>query len=411
MKPMPAKQILMGINGDEAVAYAAKHALVDVCAAYPITPQTIIVEKFAEFVANGEVETEFVRVESEHSALSACLGASAAGARTFTASAANGIELMHEVIFLTSSIRQPVVMAVADRSPSGPINIHGDQTVSLAQRDTGWIMIYCENSQEAYDSTLQAFRIGEHPDVQLPVMTMLDGFVLTHTLENVYLLKDADAHKFVGRRQPMMITIDGKQVPLKLDPKTPITIGPLQLFDYYMESKLQHSEAMEKARPVVTQINNEWAQLTGRKYGDGYLQPFKVTDADAVILTTGSSAGTARFVTRQLRAQGKKVGLLKLRTFRPFPDKKIAKLLADVPVVGIFERTHTTGSLGGPLFNEVRSALYDLDTRPTILGYYGGLGGRDVTPDHFRTIYKELLKIKDTGKSPRNPIKYITVRK
>ena len=249
----------MGINGDEAVAYAAKHALVDVCAAYPITPQTIIVEKFAEFVAEGEVETEFVRVESEHSALSACLGAAAAGARTFTASAANGIELMHEVIFLTSSIRQPVVMAVADRSPSGPINIHGDQTVSLAQRDTGWIMIYCENSQEAYDATLQAFRIGEHPDVQLPVMTMLDGFVLTHTLENVYLLDEADAHKFVGRRKPMMITIDGKQVPLKLDPKTPITIGPLQLFDYYMESKLQHSEAMEKARPVITEINNALA--------------------------------------------------------------------------------------------------------------------------------------------------------
>jgi pyruvate ferredoxin oxidoreductase alpha subunit len=401
----------MGINGDEAVAYAAKHALVDVCAAYPITPQTIIVEKFAEFVANGEVETEFVRVESEHSALSACVGAAAAGARTFTASAANGIELMNEVIFLASSIRMPIVMAVADRSPSGPINIHGDSTISLAQRDTGWIMIYCENSQEAYDSTLQAFRIAEHPDVQLPVMTMLDGFVLTHTLENVYLLEAAGAHKFVGRRQPMEIEVNGQKVPLKLDPKTPITIGPLQLFDYYMETKVQHTEAMERARPVVTQINNEWAELTGRKYGDGYLQPFKVKDADAVIITTGSSAGTARHVTRQLRAQGKKVGLLKLRTFRPFPHKKIIEALKDIPVVGVFERTHTTGSLGGPLFNEVRSALYDNDPRPPILGYYGGLGGRDVRPDHFEAIYKELLKIKETGKPPANPIKYITQRK
>jgi pyruvate ferredoxin oxidoreductase alpha subunit len=408
---MVAKQVLMGINGDEAVAYAAKHALVDVCAAYPITPQTIIVEKFAEFVANGEVETEFVRVESEHSALSACVGAAAAGARTFTASAANGIELMNEVIFLASSIRMPIVMAVADRSPSGPINIHGDSTISLAQRDTGWIMIYCENSQEAYDSTLQAFRIAEHPDVQLPVMTMLDGFVLTHTLENVHLLEEKDAHKFVGRRQPMEIEVYGQKVPLKLDPKTPITIGPLQLFDYYMETKVQHTEAMERARPVITQINQEWAELTGRKYGDGYLQPFKVNDADAVIITTGSSAGTARYVTRQFRAQGKKVGLLKLRTFRPFPHKKIAKILEDVPVVGIFERTHTTGSLGGPIFNEVRSALYDRDTRPTILGYYGGLGGRDVRPDHFEAIYKELLKIKERGKPPANPIKYITQRK
>lgn len=408
---MTAKQHLMGINGDEAVAYAAKHALVDVCAAYPITPQTIIVEKFAEFVANGEVETEFVRVESEHSALSACVGAAAAGARTFTASAANGIELMNEVIFLASSIRMPIIMAVADRSPSGPINIHGDSTVSLAQRDTGWIMIYCENSQEAYDATLQAFRIGEHPDVQLPVMTMLDGFVLTHTLENVYLLDEKDAHKFVGRREPMMIEIDGKPVPLKLDPKTPITIGPLQLFDYYMETKLQHSEAMERARPVVTQINNEWAQLTGRKYGDGYLQPFKVKDADAVLVTTGSSAGTARYVARQLRAQGMKVGLLKVRTFRPFPNKKLTKLLTDVPVVGVFERTHTTGSFGGPLFTEVRSALYEQDNRPTILGYYGGLGGRDVTPEDFEAMYKELLKVKTTGKVPKNLVKYVTVRK
>ena len=408
---MTVKQHLMGINGDEAVAYAAKHALVDVCAAYPITPQTIIVEKFAEFVANGEVETEYVNVESEHSALSACVGAAAAGARTFTASAANGIELMHEVIFLASSIRMPIVMAVADRAPSGPINIHGDSTVSLAQRDTGWIMIYCENSQEAYDATLQAFRIGEHPDVQLPVMTMLDGFVLTHTLENVYLLDEKDAHKFVGRREPMMIEIDGKLIPLKLDPKNPITIGPLQLFDYYMETKLQHTEAMERARPVITQINDEWAQLTGRKYGDGYLQPFKVKDADAVLVTTGSSAGTARYVARQLRAQGKKVGLLKVRTFRPFPYKKLAKTLADVPVVGVFERTHTTGSFGGPLFTEVRNALYEEDPRPTILGYYGGLGGRDVTPDDFESMYKELLKVKTTRKAPRNPVKYVTVRK
>jgi pyruvate ferredoxin oxidoreductase alpha subunit len=209
----------------------------------------------------------------------------------------------------------------------------------------------------------------------------------------------------------MEIEVNGQKVPLKLDPKTPITIGPLQLFDYYMETKVQHSEAMERARPVITQINNEWAELTGRKYGDGYLQPFKVKDADAVIITTGSSAGTARHVTRQLRAQGKKVGLLKLRTFRPFPHKKIVETLKDVPVVGIFERTHTTGSLGGPLFNEVRSALYDNNTRPTILGYYGGLGGRDVCPDHFEAIYKELLKIKETGKPPVSPIKYITQRK
>jgi pyruvate ferredoxin oxidoreductase alpha subunit len=407
---MVVKQILMGLNGDEAVAYAAKHALVDVVAAYPITPQTIIVEKFAEFVADGDVHTEFVSVESEHSAMSACIGAAAAGARAFTASAANGLELMWEAVFLASSIRLPIVMAIADRSPSGPINIHGDQTVSLGCRDTGWIMIYCENSQEAYDSTLQAFRIAEHPDVQLPVMTMLDGFVLTHTLENVHILEDEVAHRFVGRRQPMQIDVAGQKVPFKLDPKTPITIGPLELFDYYMESKVQHTEAMEHARPIISAINDEWADLTGRKYGDGYLEPFKITDADAVLVTTGSSAGTARFVARQLRAEGKKVGLLKVRTFRPFPNKGIAKALANVPAVGVFERTHTTGSLGGPLFNEVRSALYDGDAHPPVLGYYGGLGGRDLRPEDFDGIYKELLRVKETGKSPKSLVKYITVR-
>jgi len=407
---MVAKQTLMGLNGDEAVAYAAKHANVDVCAAYPITPQTIIVEKFSEFVAKGEVHTEFVRVESEHSALSACLGAAAAGARAFTASAANGVELMHEVIFLTASLRMPVVMAVVDRSPSGPINIHCDQTVSLAQRDTGWIMIYCENAQEAYDSTLMAFRIGEHPDVQLPVMTMLDGFVLSHTLENVYLLDEEEAHRFVGTRKPMEIEVAGRKVPLKLDPKTPITIGPLDLFDFYMEHKIQHHEAMERARPVVTAITKEWSQLTGRRYGDGYLQPFKVNDADAVIVCMGSTAGTVRHVVRQLRAEGQKVGLLKVRTFRPFPYDKIAKVLGHVPVVGIFERTHTIGSMGGPLFNEVRSALYDSDERPITLGYYGGLGGRDLRPEYFEAIFRELLKVKETGKRPRRLTKYISHR-
>ena len=404
------KQTLMGINGDEAVAYAAKQALVDVCAVYPITPQTIIVEKYAEFVAEGEVHTEFVRVESEHSAMSACVGAAAAGARTFTASAANGIELMNEVIFLASSMRMPIVLAVADRSPSGPINIHCDQTVSLAQRDTGWIMMYCENAQEAYDTTLQAFRIGEHKDVQLPVMVMLDGFVLTHTLENVYMLEDKTAHKFVGTRVPMEIEIGGQKMPLKLDPKTPLTFGPLALFDYYLETKIQHHEAMERARPVVSEVNDEWAKLSGRKYGDGFLQPFEIDDVDAVIVTFGSTAGTVRHVARELRAQGKKVGLLKVRTFRPFPSEKIAEALEGVPVVGVFERTHSIGSLGGPLFNEVRSALYDRDKNPPVLGYYGGLGGRDLHPDYFKTIYKELLKVKETGKVPPRPVKYISHR-
>src|SRR3990170_5126245 len=258
------------LNGDEAVALAAKQSDVDVVAAYPITPQTIIVEKFSEYVANGEVQTEFVCTESEHSALAACLSASVTGARTFTASASAGLALMHEMLFVTSGCRAPVVMAIANRALSAPLNIHGDQSDSMAQRDSGWIQMYVENAQEAYDSIIQAFRIAEDFQVLLPVIVGLDGFTLSHTLENVKVLTDDVVKQFVGTRQlPNVLTHEGKTVPFKLDPDNPMTMGPIALPNYYFEFKRQQEEAMKNALAVIQQVHDEFAQLTGRKYGNG----------------------------------------------------------------------------------------------------------------------------------------------
>src|SRR5512136_1166842 len=276
---------MMGLNGDEAVALAAKQCDVDVVAAYPITPQTIIVEKFAEYVANGEVETEYVCTESEHSAMAACLAASATGARVFTASASAGLALMHEMLFVTSGCRAPVVMAVANRALSAPLNIHGDHSDAMADRDSGWIQIYAENAQEVYDSILQAFRIAEHLDVQLPVMVGLDGFIVSHTLENIRVLEDQTVKEFVKTRQfPVVLTHDGKTVPFRLDPDTPMTMGPVAMPNYYFEFKRQQEEAMKNALGVIQQVHAEYTKLTGRSYGDGLIERYKLEDAEIVIV-------------------------------------------------------------------------------------------------------------------------------
>jgi pyruvate ferredoxin oxidoreductase alpha subunit len=271
------KQETQGLNGDEAVALAVKQSDVDVVAAYPITPQTIIVEKLSEYVANGEIDTEYVCTESEHSAMAACLAASLTGARVFTATASAGLALMHEMLTVTSGCRAPVVMAVANRALSAPLNIHGDHSDTMAERDSGWVQIYCENAQEVYDSVLQAFRIAEHLDVQLPVMVGLDGFTTSHTLENLQVLPEDVGGKFVGTRQfPVVLTHEGKSVPYKLDPESPMTMGPIALPNYYFEFKRQQEEAMRNSLKVIQQIHDEYAQLSGRHYGDGLLERYKL---------------------------------------------------------------------------------------------------------------------------------------
>ncbi|MEM3153583.1 MAG: pyruvate ferredoxin oxidoreductase, partial [Candidatus Bathyarchaeia archaeon] len=322
------EQKTLALNGDEAVAYAVKQSDVDVVAAYPITPQTIIVERFSEYVANGEVETAFVCTESEHSALTACLAASLTGARTFTASASAGLALMHEMLFVTSGCRAPVVMAIANRALSAPINIHGDQSDTMAQRDSGWIQIYAENAQEVYDSVIQAFRIAEHPDVLLPAMVCLDGFQLSHSVENVNVLPDEVVKKFVGvRKFPLVLTHEGRMAPLKLDPENPMTMGPLAFPNYYFEFKRQQEEAMKNALRVIREVHDEYAKISGRSYGDGLLDPYFLEDAEMAIVCLGSTAGTVKTVADDLRTEGIKAGLLRIRTFRPLPVDGIKRAL------------------------------------------------------------------------------------
>jgi pyruvate ferredoxin oxidoreductase alpha subunit len=404
------KQEIQGLNGDEAVALAVKQCDVDVVAAYPITPQTIIVEKLSEYVANGEVDTEYVCTESEHSAMAACLAASATGARVFTASASAGLALMHEMLFVTSGCRAPVVMAVANRALSAPLNIHGDHSDAMAERDSGWVQIYCENAQEVYDSVIQAFRIAEHLDIQLPVMVGLDGFTLSHTLENVSVLPDDVVKRFIGTREfPVVLTHEGKTVPYKLDPESPMTIGPVALPNYYFEFKRQQEEAMQNALEVIAKVHEEYAQLCDRRYGDGLLEQYALDDAEIAIVCLGSTAGTVKTVVDDLRAEGKKAGLLRIRTYRPFPAEEIVKALSKVKAVGVMERSMSFGGIGGAVFHEVRHALYDAAARPFVVDYIHGLGGRDTSPGQIRRVYDDLRKIVN-AKGVKGLVRYVGLR-
>lgn len=405
-----AKQEVMPLNGDEAVAYAVKQSDVDVVAAYPITPQTIIVERLSEYVHDGEVDTEFVCVESEHSALSACLTAAATGARTFTASASAGLALMHEILYVTSGCRAPVVMAIANRALSAPINIHCDHADSMVERDACWIQIYVENAQETYDSILQAFRIAEHLDVLLPVMVMLDAFVLSHTLESVKVLPDEAVRSFVGTRQiPSVRTHEDKLAPFKLDPDDPMTMGPLDLYDYYFEHKRQQHEAMQRAPKIINEVHDEYGKASGRTYGNGLIEPYRLEDAEMATICVGSTAGTVKTVVDRLRDKGTKAGLLRLRTYRPFPREDITTVLEGVKAIAVMDRSHSFGAHGGPIFHEIRHTLYNAPTHPHVVDYIYGLGGRDMPQNLIGGIYRDLQAILRTNHVEK-PVQFIGVR-
>ncbi len=404
------KQEIMALNGDEAVAYAVKQLDVDVVAVYPITPQTIIVEKYSEYVANGEVQTEFVCTESEHSAMTACLAASATGARTFTASASAGLALMHEMLTVTSGSRMPVVMAVANRALSSPLNIHGDQSDSMAERDSGWIHIYVENAQEAYDSIIQAFKIAEDVGVSLPIIVGLDGFTLSHTLERVDTLSDEMVKAFVGERQlPNVQTHEGKTVPFKLDPDNPMTMGPIALQNYYFEFKRQQDEAMKNAYKKIQEVNNEYAKVSGRSYGDGLVVPYNLEDAEIAVVCVGSTSGTLKVVIDELRQEGIKAGLLRLRTFRPLPVEELRSALKNAKAIAVMDKSMSFGGFGGAVYQEVRHALYDTQTHPPIINYIYGLGGRDSNPRAFKTIFDELIRVAKSGRVEKQ-INYFGLR-
>ncbi|MBU4046965.1 pyruvate ferredoxin oxidoreductase [bacterium] len=389
---------ITAITGNEAVAYAIKQINPDVMAAYPITPQTDIVEKYSEYVADGLVNTEFITVESEHSAMSACVGAAAAGGRVMTATSANGLALMFEILYIAASNKLPIVMPVVNRALSAPVNIHCDHSDSMAARDSGWIQIYSENVQEAYDNTIQAVRIAEHMEVRLPIMVMYDGFITSHGIECMELLEDNKVAKFVGKYPP--------RYPL-LDIDHPVTYGPLDLYDYYFEHKRQQIEAMKKAKKVVLEIGKEFKKAFSREYK--LFEEYQLSDAERAIVVLSSTAGTAKEVVDELRTKGEKVGLLKLRLFRPFPYKEIAQVLYHLKAIAILDRSNSFGAFGGPLFTEIRSALLEAGKVPQNVNYIYGLGGRDINQTDIASIYADLEKIVKTSRVEER-VKYFGVR-
>jgi len=389
--------VTMGFTGNEAVAYAAKQSNVDVVAAYPITPQTIMVEAFSEYVHNGEVSSEFICVESEHSAMSACIGASLTGARVFTATSSQGLALMHEMLYIASGLRCPIVMGVANRALSAPINIHGDHSDMMGSRDCGWIQIYAENVQEAYDWVIQAFKIAEHPKVLLPVSVNIDGFILSFLMEGVRVLEDAGVAEFLSVRKPV----------LTIDPDRPITVGALCLTDYYFEMKRQQVDALQNSSKVIRAINREYESLTGRKYD--FIETYGMEDAEAAVLCLGSTAGTAKTVAKNLRNKGRKVGVIKPWVYRPFPEEEIVKAAENLKALAVLDRACSFGAPYSALGSDVGAALYQNGKRLNLFNIVYGLGGRDVTPFDIEAIFKETLKVAETG-HVKEPVRFIGVR-
>jgi pyruvate ferredoxin oxidoreductase alpha subunit len=385
------------LSGNEAVAVAMKQADLDVVAAYPITPSTEVVHYFAQYVADGEVDTEFVAVESEHSAMSACIGATAAGARSATVTSACGLALMWELLYVASGTRLPITLNVINRALSAPININNDHSDSMGARDSGWIQLYSENNQEAYDNYLMSIRIGEHKDVMLPVMTCQDGFITSHAVENLEMLDDATVQKFVKTYEPEYSLIHGPSV----------SVGPYDTPFYYFEHQYQRARAMKACKKVILDVFKEYGELTGRKYG--LFEEYKMEDAERAIIVLNSSAGTCRAVVDQLRAKGEKVGMIKLRVYRPFPMEEIAKAISHVTAVAVMDKCESFSAIGGPVFTDVRSACYELDKRPHIINYIYGLGGRDVPVDDFYTVYNALAEVVKTGK-PGEIYRHVGVR-
>lgn len=384
-------------TGNEIFAEAMRQINPDVVAAYPITPATEIVQIFSQFVADGLVKTEYIAVESEHSAMSACIGASAAGARTMTGTSSQGLALMWEMLYIAAGLRLPIVMAVVNRALSSPINIHCDHSDTMGARDSGWIQIYSENVQEAYDNLIQAVRIAEHPEVKLPVLVTTDGFILSHCLEVAEILDDSEVQKFVGDIPPR---------PNILDFENPITLGALDLQDYYFEHRRQLSEAILKSPLIIDDVAREYAKLTGRKYE--FFEKYKIDDAEYAIVLIGSTAGTAKDVVDKLRSQGKKVGLLKIRVFRPFAYSRIRQALENIKVVGIMDRADGLNSLCGPLYSEICTSLYEVNTRPVLMNFIYGLGGREVKEEDIEEVFEILFNLGKEGKPFTT--KYIGIR-
>ena len=372
------------LSGNEAVAVAMRQIDPDVMGAFPITPSTEIPQYFAQYVADGKVHTELVTVESEHSSMSVCIGAAAAGGRAISATSSCGLALMYELLYVAASSRLPIVLAVSTRALSGPININNDHSDAMGARDAGWIQIYAENNQEVYDNYVQAFPIAEA--VRLPVMICMDGFITSHAVENIELLEDGEVKNFVGGYHPEHSLLKAGET---------MAVGPYDVTHYYFEHKKQEAEAMKDAKQAILDQGKRFGQQFGRTYG--FFEEYCMEDAEEALVLIGSTAGTAKAAVDQLRAQGKKVGLIKLRVFRPFPAEELAQALSHCKAVAVMDKSEGFSSCGGPIFAETRSALYDLEQRPKLINVVYGLGGRDVSTGDIAALYQRLEHIAETG--------------
>ncbi|KAF0134677.1 MAG: 2-oxoacid:ferredoxin oxidoreductase alpha subunit [Candidatus Saganbacteria bacterium] len=386
--------ITVAKTGNEAMAEAMRQINPDVVAAYPITPATEIVMIFAKYVADGLVDTEYIPVESEHSAMSACVGAASAGARVMTGTSSQGLALMYEILPIASALRLPIIMCEVNRAISGPINIHCDHSDTMAARDFGWIQIFSENTQEAYDNLLQAVRIAEDKRVMLPIMVTTDGFIISHGMEKLEMIEDPIVKEYIGEKKPEYSLLDIEK---------PTTVGALDLTDYYFEHKMPVIEAMKNAKDVILEVGKDFEKKFGRQYG--FYEKYKLDDAEFAVVVLGSASGTAKVAIDQLRASGVKAGMLKIRVFRPFPAEEIAKELTGKKAIAVMDRSDSFNTCGGPVFTEIRSALFDSQNKPSITNFVYGLGGRDINVEQIKNIFES---IRNVGKVP--VVNYIGVR-
>ena len=387
------------MSGNEAVSYAIRQINPDVMPAFPITPSAEIPQMVSTYIANGEMDTEFIPVESEHSSMSATIGAEAAGARSLTATSSAGLALMWEELLLAASNRMPCALALVNRTLSGPININCDHSDGMGARDTGWIQIYAENNQEAYDNFIQAYPITEHADVHLPIMICQDGFITSHAVENIELLEDDEVKNFVATYEPEEYL---------LNPGKPISVGPYSVSNYAMEAKKNQEIALENSKAVILEVAKKFEALSGRSYG--LFEEYRTEDAEYIMLLIGSAAGTAKAAVDELREQGKKVGVLKLRVFRPFPADEIAHALRHCKAVAIMDRCESYNGNGGPLGSEVTAALFKNRVMITAVNYIYGLAGRDFTVDHVKDIFAEMEDDLKNGRETKQ-YQYVGLRK
>ena len=374
------------LSGNEAIATAMRQIDPDVFAMFPITPSTEIPQYFAQYVADGKVSTEFICVESEHSSMSACMGAEAAGVRAVTATSSAGLSYMNEALYVAGSLRLPIVLAVACRALTGPININHDYSDSMAERDSGFIQLYGENNQEVYDNYLMAHRIAEHPDVRLPLMVCEDGFITSHAIENIEIEEDDAVKAFVGEYRPENYL---------LKKENPLAVGPYGISSYYMEARVAQAKAMKNAKQVILDVSADFEKTFGRKYG--FFERYKMEDADIAMVIIGSSAGTAKVAVDNLREKGIKAGLVKIRVFRPFPAEELGAALGGCKAVAVMDKSEGFSAHGGPLFAETAASIINLDERPKLIDIVYGLGGRDFTVDAAEGIFDRLKNIADGG--------------